>query len=409
MFSFVSRLLARGMPAHAPATPSAKASRVAALLAWPGGGRPAWSARDTGAFVRAGYQANPVVYRCARLLGEAAAAVPLVLQVAGREHDEHPLLALLARPNPREAGPAFLEAVYGHLTLAGNAYIEAVGLDGVVRELYALRPDRMKVVPGANGWPAAYDYTVGADTVRFDQTRMVAGRGADGVPPVLHLKLFHPVDDHYGLSPLEPAAEAVDLHAAAGHWNKALLDNAARPSGALVYSGPPGGGLTDAQFERLREELESQFQGAANAGRPLLLDGGLDWKPLSLSPREMDFLSVKAGAAREIALALGVPPLMLGLPGDATFSNYAEANRAFYRQTVVPLIRRTAAAIAHWLGAAFGEDIRLEPDLDAVEALSTEREALWRRVGSASFLDDNEKRVAVGYGARDAGPPPDGT
>src|SRR3954471_15705971 len=124
----------------------------------------------------------------------------------------------------------------------------------------------------------------------------------------------------------------------------------------------------------------------------LLLEGGVDWRPLSLSPKDMDFVEAKAGAAREIALAFGVPPLLLGLPGDNTHANYAEANRAFYRQTIVPLVRRTGEAIAHWLAPAFGDRVTLEPDLDAIEALASERESLWRRVSAADFLTAEEKR-----------------
>jgi phage portal protein BeeE len=100
--------------------------------------------------------------------------------------------------------------------------------------------------------------------VRFDQASSV-------VPPILHLTFFHPLDDHYGLAPIEPAAVAIDTHNAGSKWNKALLDNAARPSGALVYSGPEGAVLSDSQFDRLKRELTDTYQGAVNAGRPLLL------------------------------------------------------------------------------------------------------------------------------------------
>lgn len=367
-------------------------SAPGAFVAWSTPGRPVWSARDYGAFAREGFQANAIAHRCVRLVSEAAAAAPLLLYEGRRELTSHPLLDLLARPNPHEGGGVLLEAIYGHLLVAGNAYVEAVQIDDVPRELYALRPDRMRVVPGPDGWPEAWEYTAGGRSVRF---RRAAGR----ISPILHLKQFHPADDHYGFSAMEAAATALDLHNAASAWNKALLDNAARPSGALVYSGAQGVGLSDAQFARLRAEMEAQFQGAANAGRPLLLDGGLDWKPLSLTPKDMDFIEARSAAAREIALALGVPPLLLGLPGDSTYSNYAEANRAFWRQTVLPLARRTAASLAHWLAPAWGHGLRLEPDLDAIEALSTEREALWRRVSAAPFLSDGEKREAVGYGA----------
>ncbi|MBB3809567.1 phage portal protein [Pseudochelatococcus contaminans] len=410
MASFINRLFGGGGRTRAPDRPAEgaeppaterKASR-AAMFAVSGLGRPVWTPRDYTALAREGFQRNAIVHRCVRLIAESAASVPLMLRDGRREYDDHPLLALLTRPNPRETGAALMEAVYGHLLIAGNAYVEAVLLDGAPRELYALRPDRMQVAPGPDGWPAAYDYRAGTQTVRFHQS--------GDVPPILHLRLFHPADDHYGLSPMEAAAVALDIHNASASWNKALLDNAARPSGALVYAGPDGANLTDAQFERLKQELEAQFQGVANAGRPLLLEGGLDWRQLSLTPAEMDFMEARAAAVREIALAFGVPPLMLGLPGDSTYANYAEANRAFWRQTVIPLVRRTAQALAHWLTPGFANagargGLTLEPDLDGIEALAGEREALWRRVSAADFLTDDEKREAVGYGRRTAGGP----
>ena len=178
------------------------------------------------------------------------------------------------------------------------------------------------------------------------------------------------------------------------------MDNSARPSGALVYSN--GGHLSGDQFERLKAELETSFQGARNAGRPLLLEGGLDWKSMSLSPRDMDFLEAKHTAAREIALAIGVPPMLLGIPGDNTYSNMAEANRAFWRQTVLPLVNRTARALGGWLAPAYDGALRLAPDTDEIPALSGERDALWARLQATTFLTDDEKRAAVGFGAKGA-------
>jgi HK97 family phage portal protein len=129
----------------------------------------------------------------------------------------------------------------------------------------------------------------------------------------------------------------------------------------------------------------------------MVLEGGLDWKPMSLTPKDMEFIATKHVAAREIALAFGVPPMLLGIPGDNTFANYAEANRTFWRQTVLPLVQRSAEALTNWLRPAFGKDVRLGFDSDAIEALSTEREALWARVGAADFITRDEKRAAVGY------------
>jgi HK97 family phage portal protein len=376
-----------------------KASRTARLIALESGGRPRWTPRDYAALAREGYGRNAIVYRAVRLIAESVGALSFVLYEGTAERDVHPLLDLIRRPNPRQDGASFLESIASHLLLAGNAYIEAVGIggegDAQVRELYTLRPDRMKLVPGADGWPQAYDYTVAGSTVRFDQSAVL--------PPILHLTFFNPLDDHYGLSPLEAAAVAVDTHNAAAAWNKALLDNAARPSGALVYDGPDGAALSALQYERLKNEFAEHYQGMSNAGRPLVLEGGLDWEPMSLSPSDMDFLNAKHAAAREIALAFGVPPMLLAIPGDNTYSNYQEANRVFWRQSVLPLAGRIACALTHWLSPVFGDALMLAADTDRIEALSPDRAALWERVSKAPFLSVNEKRLATGYGPVEGG------
>lgn len=382
--------LARWWPGGTLGGREAKGAGSHAFIAFNAPGEPVWSGRDVGAFAREGFMQNPVVYRSVRMIAEAAASVPLLLYDNDKEIEQHPVLELLSRPCPDQTGVDVLEAWYGYLLVAGNAYIEAIPVADEVRELHLLRPDRMKVVPDADGWPAAYDYSVSGSSVR------ISGDAVPGVRKVLHVRMFHPVDDHYGMSPIEPAASAIDIHNEASRWNKALLDNAARPSGALVYSARDGH-LTGSQFERLKQELENGFQGARHAGRPLLLEGGLDWKPLSLSPKDMDFIEAKHAAAREIALALGVPPMLLGIPGDNTYSNYKEASRTFWRQTVLPLVARTAKAFSTWLSPAYGSALWLRADVDGIEALSVEREALWSRVQAASFLSTNEKRAAVGY------------
>ena len=388
MPTLLSRLLGAGQRPAAP--PEAKASRAGAVLAMQSLGLARWTPRNYVALTQQGYERNAVVYRAVRMIAEAAASVPWLIFEDRAELRTHPLLDLLARPNPADVGPSLMEALFSNLLLFGNAYVEATLVDGVPRELYSLRPDRMSIVPGQNGWPVGYDYMIGGNKVRYDLS-------PDGVGQILHLKLFHPLDDHYGFSPLAAAQVALDIHNAAGGWNKALLDNSARPSGALVYTGPEGSHLSNDQFERLKAELDENFQGSRNAGRPLLLEGGLDWKALSLSPKDMDFMEAKNGAAREIALAFGVPPLVLGIPGDNTFSNYQEANRAFWRQTVIPLIARTQKSFAAWVAPAFGT-FHFDYNVDRIEALAAERSLEWSRVGAAAFLTQDEKREALGYG-----------
>jgi HK97 family phage portal protein len=354
-----------------------------------GEGAAHWSGRSYAALSRTGFMRNPIAHRAIRMIAEAAATVPWLAYRGTSEMPDHPALTLLARPNARQGGPDFFEMLYGHLLLSGNAYVEPLVLGEDLRELHLLRPDRVSIVEARDGWIAGYEYRAGGVTRRL-------AAETEGIG-LLHLKLFHPLDDHCGFSPLGAAGAALDLHNAAAQWNKALLDNSARPSGALVYQPKDGGNLSTDQYERLKEELEAGYAGAVNAGRPLLLEGGLDWKSMGLSPKDMDFIEAKNTAARDIALGLGVPPMLIGIPGDNTYANYQEANRAFYRLTVLPLIARTAASFSAWFSDAYGEALRLEPDLDRIAGLASEREALWARVGAAGFLSDDEKREAVGY------------
>jgi HK97 family phage portal protein len=370
--------------------PERKASAVGRVIAWGNAGRVAWSPRDSASLTRSGFQGNPVGFRAVRLIAEAAAALPVVCQDSERRYEAHPVLDLTRRPNGAQGRAEFLEAVYGHLLLSGNAYVEAVpGAAAMPGELHVLRSDRMNLVPGADGWPVAYDYTVGGRTHRYD----VSGE----VSPICHLRSFHPQDDHYGFSPMQAAAVAVDVHNSASAWSKALLDNAARPSGAIIYKGADGASvLSPEQYDRLVNEMESHHQGARNAGRPMLLEGGLDWKPMGFSPSDMEFQKTKEAAAREIAIAFGIPPMLLGIPGDATYANYQEANRAFFRLTVLPLATKVLADLSHWLSAWGGGEVELRPDLDQVPALAVERDQQWARVGASDFLTMAEKRVLLG-------------
>ena len=369
--------------------PERKDAATRTLIALQAAGRPAWGPRSYAQFAVEGYAKNPVAFRCIRLIAEAAASIRFTASRQNRPAaQEDPVVGLLAHPNPEQSATELFEAFYGYLQVAGNTYLEAAEVDGAPKAMFALRPDRMTVVPGDRGWPVGWEYAVGRRKTRYHRDA-VSGRS-----PILHMKVFNPGDDLYGVSPMEAAAFAIDTHTAGGAWNKALLDNAARPSGALVYAGQER--LTEEQFERLKAELAENHQGPRSAGRPLLLEGGLDWKPFGLSPADMDFVEAKHVAAREIALAFGVPPMLLGVPGDNTYSNYKEANLAFWRQTVMPLARKTARALGGWLRPWFGFDLQIHCEEAEIPALAEERSTLWASLEAASFLSAEEKRALAG-------------
>jgi HK97 family phage portal protein len=311
-----------------------------------------------------------------RIVAEGVGSAPLKPTDAG----------LTALVQATSAGQSLLETLAAHLLLHGNAFVQVLkDASGKPVELFALRPERMSVVAGADGWPTAFAYKLA------DRTLTIPIDGEDGWPNLIHLRGFHPADDHYGAGCLAAAEQAVAIHNAASQWNRALLENAARPSGALTYEPGDGGVLSADQFDRLKAELGQAYAGAVNAGRPMLLEGGLKWQAMALSPADMDFATLKAAAARDIALAFGVPPMLLGLPGDNTYANYREANRALWRLTLLPLAGKILGGLREGLDPWFPQ-ASLSVDLDRVPALSEDRERLWAQVSGADFLNADEKR-----------------
>lgn len=344
------------------------------LTGWLGGHWP----RAYEAQLRELYLVNAVAQRAVRLVAEGVASIALTPHGASTK--------AAALVTATSGGQRLLETLATNLLLHGNGYVQILtDAKGVPVELYALRPERVTVEADGRGWPASYRYRAGEVTNVLPADSLI------------HIRTHHPLDDHYGLGCLDAAAGPMAIHNAAARWNKALLDNAARPSGALVHGAKEA--LSAEQFDRLRDELTQSFQGAANAGRPMLLEGGLSWQSLSLSPAEMDFVQLKAMAARDIALAFGVPPMLLGLPGDATYANYREAHRALWRQSILPLAAKILDAIAEGLRPWFA-GLTLAIDQDRIPALSEDRERLWAQVTAASFLSRAEKRALIGLEER---------
>jgi HK97 family phage portal protein len=361
-------------------------------------GKATWTPREYRGYADEGYSKNVIAHRSVALIAGSLSTVPWYLSQEtpqGRvELRAHPLLKLLGAPNPQASGVQLMEGLVSHRLISGNAYLLKLAPEGGnPRELHLLRPDRVAVIAGADGIATGYEYTVNGKMRRYLIDR-ISGQSA-----VLHLKQFHPLDDYYGLSPMAAASYSIDQHNEAAKWNKALLQNGAKPSGALVVKmadDGSGGVLTEEQFARIKSQVDDQYMGAANAGRPMLLEGGMDWKEMSLSPRDMDFIESRHSAARDIALAFGVPPQLLGIPGDNTYSNMVEARLALWEQTILPLLDGIVASLNQWLVPHFGAGLTLSYDEEQISALAPRREKVWARIGSADFLTPEEKRRLAG-------------
>ena len=358
---------------------------------------------------REGYAENCVAFACVNKIAAAISSVePQLYRKTGSKLDkleDHPLLALMESPNAAQIGKEFLQALVAHRLTGGNAYVLGAGMDPNrrgsqdVKELHLLAPGRMTVFPGKSIFPDRYEYKPDSEAVTY-RVDPLTGRSQ-----VLHLKSFNPLNPWVGMSPMLAAAYAVDIHNAGQRWNKRLLDNDARPSGALVVKDAEGkpATLTDEQYSRLKADIDSQYSGASNAGRPMLLEGGLEWQQMSQTAKDMDFLNSKNSAATDIGLAFGVPPQLLGIPGSATFANYEQANLSFWTDTVIPLLSLVLEGFNRWLTPLYGDDLYLWYDENAIDALEPLRRAKFDRMNAAGFYTINEKRRATNADDIDGG------
>lgn len=341
-----------------------------------------------------GYQNNVVVYRCVHIIARAVASVMWLLKqyddekMVDKSLHDHEILRLLERPNARQSRTSFIETAISHLLLSGNCYIQAVrDSDSNVKELHVLRPDRVSIIPGDRSVPVGYQYTVGRNKTFFKTDE-------NGFSDILHIKFFNPLNDWYGQSPVAVVMNSINQHNAIAKQNIAFLQNGGRPSGALIYKS----NLDVATRESLRADLKNAYEGGKNAGKILLLEGDFEWKEMGLSPKDLDFIAGKESAAKEIALAFGVPSILIGSTSDATFSNYKEARYNFWEETVLPILNTFAGDLSNWFQHIFTDNTHtLIYDIDSIQALSKRRESEWRKINEATFLNIDEKREALGY------------
>lgn len=366
--------------------PETKASRALALHFFDLRAR--WSSRNYDSFSREAYKYNVIAFSAINRLSSAVSSVEWMVSINGKTTTDHPLLDLINRPNPKQSGPAWWRDRIGYLMLSGNLFDERVVFGNKIVELWVPRPDRFSITPSSTGLPSAFEYKVG------NKTRIFPADKITGESDILHTKLFNPLDDLFGMSPIEAAAYSVDQHNETSKWLQGLLQNSARPSGALVVDKELG--LSEDEYERLKQEIEKQYSGGENAGRPMLLEGGLDWKQMGLSPMDMEILKVKETSARDISLAFGVPPLLLNIPGDNTYANYREARLGFYEDTVLPLIDYLCESFSHWTDPFFPGAV-LVPNKDKIEAIAQKREQMWKMADESDDLTLNESRALKGY------------
>lgn len=242
----------------------------------------------------------------------------------------------------------------------------------------------MSITPGTQNKVQDYRYKRGSVEIVFPPERM------------LHQKFFNPNDDFWGLSPLAAAAVSIDQHNESKKWNLALLKNGAKPGGILFNKGMLAPGEVDA----LRKDIVEKWSGNKNAGVPRVLEGEWEWQPMDLTTGDMDWLEGQKLAARDIALALQIPPEMLGDTDSKTYSNYGESRRSLYTEAVLPLMDMLEADFNRFLAPRYGKNLRLVYDRDSIDAISEDRAAVWESAIAAvkaGVLTPNEARAIMQY------------
>ena len=348
-----------------------------------------------------GYSENAIVYRCINEISNNASRVKINLFRGDQELDNHPLLDLLYNPSPTMSQVEWFQALYSYLLISGNNYMLSVGGDNTPpTELYNLRPDRMKIRSGTRAMPVAYDYMLKGQIVEsYDVDQ------STGASKVKHIKLFNPLDDYYGMSPMQASSVDIDQHNLANKHNVNLLQNGARPSGAVIFNpkDETGGNvqLSDVQRNQLMNDVNQRFSGTGNAGKPMLLEGDFEWKEMGLSPKDMDFIQLKNMSAKDIALVYGVPSQLIGIPDSQTYSNFAEAKLALYNETIIPLLDRIQGDLNEWLVPMFNEQgLELRYDIDSIPAMAEQRKRVFESVSAGvkdGILTRNEAREQLGY------------
>lgn len=373
---------------------SRKASQVVSIVVQASRSVALWSPKKHQQFSKDGYQASVTVYACVNEIARAAAGIPWILKRKGRSQDsrdslldEHKLLTLLRRPNPFQGGFSFIEAFTSYLLISGNSYIERVGPEkGPPLELYTHRPDRFTVLPDRNNMVAGYRFKISENQKDF-----LNGE-------IFHKKLFAPLDDWYGLSPIQVGAMDIDSDIEAKRWNLSLLKNDMKPPGAFIAEGELG----DIQYARAKDQLQNKA-GSHHAGTAILLENGMDWKNFSISQKDSDWINGRKMSKREICQLFQVPPELVGDSENKTYSNFKEARKSFYSETILPYMDGLRADLNNWLTPLFGEGIALDYDRDSINAIQVDRGALFERITKADWLTINEKRVETGFEKIDDG------
>lgn len=338
-------------------------------------------------------KSNVVVYRCISLIARSVASIKWNLKTLQTNHNQKEnilnsetteLEYLIDSPNPTQCRVAFIENLVTNMLLFGKGYIYRTGTQ--FQSWQVLKSEHVHMECCKNGVPKAYIYHNGQEKIT------VPINTSTGYSDILHIQLTTADVMYDGTSPCTVISKVVEGYNLVTQHNISILKKGGRPSGMLVVNKDD---LSLEKFQELEENIRNWNVGSSNAGEVLVTTSDCQWKEMGLKPIEANFSQWQHGAAREIAQVFGVPPMLIGIPGDATFANYKEARAHFWADTIIPLMEKICSALNVWF---FNQkNVQICTDTSTVEALEAKKIDVWAQVDKINFLTLEEKRAYCGF------------
>jgi HK97 family phage portal protein len=331
------------------------------------------------------YTSNPIVNRCINIISDAVASNKFIT-------NDKVVEDILKRPNKHIGAFEFFKKLTTHKLVYGQSFCDLEqGENGFSMNI--IHPKYMEALYLKGKLIGFIKSAEDGSKCKYSYNHTSKG---SILKEVMRWFFSHPSYDEKELSPISSAKTAIELHTEACKWSCSLLANGARPSGALVIKDPMNF-LRKEQFDRLKRQLEERYSGSHNAGRPMLLEGGIEWQEMSFAPKDLDFIASRDAAAREIATAFGVPTQILNMKNDATYHNMQEARISLFEDTIIPMLDNLCSRLSAFFSYSFDKPIEILYDANAISALSYKRHSLFDSLSNASFLTNDEKRSMIGF------------
>ena len=293
---------------------------------------------------------------------------------------DHPILKLLDYANEFQTGQEIIELFQLHLDLAGRGFLYCPRNQlGVPSEMWVIPPHQMGIIKEKGKFIAGYVYSAGNEKVSMRKEE------------IIYLAMPNPLDPYGGTGFVEPLAVEIDSHGYAGRWNRNFFYNSARADAVLEYEGP--GNLSQADVDQLREQWSTQYQGVSRAHKLAILKGGLKYKQIQITPKDMDFANLKKQNLEAILFAFGMPLSVMGIVENVNRANAEAGDYIFARWLVKPRLTRIKNKLNEQLIPMFSQAKGVELDYDEVVPETIEMKRLLAESGMRSgYMTINEAR-----------------